>query len=343
MNEFSHNIPSAYPKFSWPKFLAGTWAGRILFVNGIVFLITAYMSHSIFSSDQRVLWILGAQDPVSLAQGEYWRYLTPMFLHGGLIHFFFNSMAIFYVGRDLEPILGGKWFFIIYFLSGLGGSIASAVFSVAQSVGASGAIFGLIGSGLYLERAISTYIYQQTGDKPRRGPYMLMLLINLPISFLPMIDSNAHIGGLVTGFIATFAIMRVKENRMFMPNVPFALAVMGGLCAVLVYGGLRGLDAQYITERLIFKGNEATQVEEKVFHYSRALLLDPEHGDLLFRRGSLLINMGEMNTGLADLVKANKDPHIGEKISSFILELESKNRTEEAEILKKYFSSGTNI
>lgn len=330
-------------QFSWPKFLAKTWAGRILFVNGLVFLLTAYLSKSIFTSDQMVLWRLGAQDPVSLAQGEYWRYITPMFLHGGLIHFFFNSMAIFYVGRDLEPILGGKWFFLIYFLSGIGGSVASAVFSIAQSVGASGAIFGLIGSGLYLERAISSYIYQQTGEKPKRGPYMLMLLINLPISFLPMIDSNAHIGGVVTGFIATVAIMRVKENRLYVPNLRLAVVIMTILCGVLAYGGMRGLDADYISQRLVTKGDEATRIEEKIYHYSRALILEPENSELLFLRGSLLIQAGELNSGLADLIKANKDAGMHKRINDFILKLESEDKMLEVETLRKYFAAGTNI
>nr|WP_054752968.1 rhomboid family intramembrane serine protease [Piscibacillus salipiscarius] len=85
-----------------------------------------------------------------IAQGEYWRIITSMFLHIGLIHLLMNMIALYYLGEVTEKIYGTKRFLVIYFIAGIFGSIASFATNDSVSAGASGAIFGLFGALLFL-------------------------------------------------------------------------------------------------------------------------------------------------------------------------------------------------
>ena len=72
----------------------------------------------------------GAKENFLIVQGEYWRLLTPIVLHGGILHFAFNNWALYVLGYQIEHILGKKWFIVLYLLGGLGGNVASALFSL---------------------------------------------------------------------------------------------------------------------------------------------------------------------------------------------------------------------
>ena len=95
---------------------------------------------------------LGAKVNALIGLGEYWRLLSAMFLHADLMHLIFNMMALYILGKDIERFFGKKKFLAIYFLSGLVGSAASYLLVENISVGASGAIFGLMGANLFLDR-----------------------------------------------------------------------------------------------------------------------------------------------------------------------------------------------
>ncbi len=151
------------------------------------------------SQDTRVLLIFGAMQNQLIAQGEYHRLLVSMFLHIGLIHLLFNSYALYAVGQDVERLYGSGRFLVIYFLSGLGGSLASFVLGAGGiSAGASGAIFGLFGASIayfYLHREA----FGPRGQAQLRS--LLMLAgVNLVLGFtVPGINNLAHLGGLVFG------------------------------------------------------------------------------------------------------------------------------------------------
>jgi len=124
--------------------------------------------------------------------GEWWRLLTSAFLHGSFLHIGFNMFVLFALGPTLERVLGHGRYLALYLLAALGGSVASYVFSDIRtvSVGASGAIFGLMGALLVAGRWLKSDVRQVA----------ILLMINVVIGFLaPGIDWRAHLGGLVVG------------------------------------------------------------------------------------------------------------------------------------------------
>lgn len=148
---------------------------------------------------------LGWKDTARIAQGEYWRLVTPLFLHGGPAHIFFNSYALYIIGPQVERVFGHLRYVAVYLLSGIAGVIASMAFTAAPSIGASGAIFGLIGAlivYLYLNRDL----FGRIGQVRLRGA-LQMAGINLIIGFVvPIIDNWGHIGGLVGGAAMTLML-----------------------------------------------------------------------------------------------------------------------------------------
>lgn len=124
--------------------------------------------------------------------GEWWRLLTAAFLHGSWLHIAFNMYVLFLFGPVLERVLGHVRFTVLYVVAALGGSVASYVFSDPRtvSVGASGAIFGLMGAVIVAGRRLRWDITQ----------VLILLAINVVIGFIsPEVDWRAHFGGLVVG------------------------------------------------------------------------------------------------------------------------------------------------
>src|SRR4051794_30333980 len=98
------------------------------------------------STNPQVLLALGADYPPLVQQGEYWRLVTSLFLHIGLLHLVLNGWALYQLGGLFEILLGSGPLLVVYFVSGIAGSIASNLFTHALSAGASGAIFGVMGA-----------------------------------------------------------------------------------------------------------------------------------------------------------------------------------------------------
>ena len=151
-----------------------------------------------------LLIALGAKHNASIAAGEYWRLVTPMFLHGSLLHFFFNMYALFNLGREVETFLGPWRFLLLYFYAGVAGTVFSLLFTPNPSVGASGGIFGLIGA-----QAVFLFRHRELfGDRARRGLRQIVFLaiINLAIGLQGNIDNWAHLGGLLGGLAGGWAL-----------------------------------------------------------------------------------------------------------------------------------------
>jgi rhomboid protease GluP len=153
------------------------------------------------------LFVQGAKiNTFILQDGEVYRLLTAMFLHGGLAHLFFNGYALYVIGRGIERLYGHTRFLIIYFLAGLTGSVASLVFSPAASVGASGALFGIFGAEmvfLYRNRKLFG-----SAARARLNNLLMLLALNLVIGITPgsNIDNWGHVGGLVGGLALSWLI-----------------------------------------------------------------------------------------------------------------------------------------
>lgn len=167
----------------------------------------------------QIIQFLGAKDNAAIReQGQYYRFLTAMFLHGGLLHIAFNGFALYSIGPEAERIYGTGRFLALYLIAGLAGGLASYTFSPNLSVGASGAIFGLIG-GL----AIFYYVSRRTlGSLARQqlGSLVTVIMLNLFIGFSGQnIDNWAHIGGLLGGAaVGWFLAPRFEvDSRLYPP------------------------------------------------------------------------------------------------------------------------------
>jgi len=146
-----------------------------------------------------VLINYGAKDNDLIVQGQYWRFVTPIFLHANLLHVGLNMLNLAVLGVFLERLVGHLRYLFIYFVTGIVSIIASFYFMPQEiSVGASGAIFGLVG-------AYSIFVLMHRRAFPKHGiPALLWLLfvigVNLGIGlFVPNVDNYAHIGGLLSG------------------------------------------------------------------------------------------------------------------------------------------------
>lgn len=191
------------------------------------------------------LYYLGAKENGAINVGQWWRLLTPMALHGGLMHLLFNSWALYALGADAERVYGTARFLALYLLAGLAGSIASYVFNAQSlSVGASGAIFGLLGA-LAAFSYISRSLIGPEAARMQLGQMATLAAINLALGFaVPNIDNSAHIGGLIVGGLVGLAVAPryVIERRGYTPSIEQrGAATWGWIVALVVLVALIGL------------------------------------------------------------------------------------------------------
>ncbi|GAB2265233.1 tubulin folding cofactor A [Dionaea muscipula] len=160
----------------------------------------------LFGPSSAALEKMGALDWSKVVHDHQgWRLLTCMWLHAGLIHILVNMLSLVFIGIRLEQQFGFVRIGIIYLLSGFGGSILSALFiQNSISVGASGALFGLLGAMLS-ELITNWTIY--TNKVAALVTLLLVVLVNLAVGILPHVDNFAHIGGFLTGFFLGFILL----------------------------------------------------------------------------------------------------------------------------------------
>lgn len=136
--------------------------------------------------------------------GQYYRLLTGCFLHGNIFHLAFNCYALYVIGTQMESYLGKAKYLIVYLFSGISGALFSMIFGSpnALSIGASGAIFGLMGSMVYFG-----FHYRVFLGNVIKSQIIPLIVLNLVIGFLSNgIDNAAHVGGLVGGMLSTMAL-----------------------------------------------------------------------------------------------------------------------------------------
>jgi membrane associated rhomboid family serine protease len=146
---------------------------------------------------------------VGVAQGELWRLVTGGFLHAPTnpLHILFNMYLLFVLGRMLEPALGHVRFAALYAASLLAGSFGAIVAAPGTlTLGASGAVFGLMGATFAMERA--------RGVDPRQSGVLPLIVLNLVLGFaIPGVSVGGHIGGLIGGGVAALAMDRLGARR----------------------------------------------------------------------------------------------------------------------------------
>lgn len=185
----------------------------IIAINVIMYIITAYLSYvyakgSLFNSDTNVLILLGAKVNELIQKGQYYRLISCMFLHGGIVHLGVNMYSLYAIGPMVERVYGKAKYIAIYFISGIVASIFSYVFSTSVSIGASGAIFGLLGAVLIF--AVKSK--GKTGSGFIKS-ILSVIFINIFIgATLPNIDNFAHMGGLLGGMLVAFLVSFRTES-----------------------------------------------------------------------------------------------------------------------------------
>lgn len=175
---------------------------------------------------------LGALVPALVAQGEAWRLVTSAFLHSGFIHLALNMLSLYFLGSFAEVSFGRLRFLALYLISGIAGGLAYLYFGAfnAPAVGASGAIFGLLGGvfGFAIRR----------GTFSTRDPVISQLLLLTGINLflgatIPGVSNTAHIGGLVGGLVFGYLMApSVYSRKRLVATTPIAAAF--GLEAILL-------------------------------------------------------------------------------------------------------------
>src|SRR5581483_4390998 len=186
-------------------FLHAVWSRRPIFtytfftINIVIFVL---MTIAGGTTNDSTLLAFGVKANWLINQGQYWRFLTPVFIHIGLLHLFFNSYALWIVGPQVEKLYGGAKFVLLYLVTGIAGVAGSYWYRPdGVSAGASGAIFGLFGAllvfGIRNRHHIPPFFRRAVGTG-----VLPVIVINLIIGFtIPAIDNSAHIAGLISGMV----------------------------------------------------------------------------------------------------------------------------------------------
>jgi membrane associated rhomboid family serine protease len=174
-----------------------------------------------------------------VADGEWWRLITAAFLHGSLLHLAFNMLFLWWFGRNLEAFLGPARYVGIYFVSALAGSAGALLVAPdVPTVGASGAVFGILGAGLVLERGKGIAVFG--------GQALFVVVLNLALAFvLSNVSIGGHIGGLVGGALSMLALEHFGRQRPFLSREGAAglaaLVALGVVSILIAYAKVRGL------------------------------------------------------------------------------------------------------
>ncbi len=213
----------------------------LIALNVGIYLVTAVQGSGINAPGGSLFDKWALYGP-AVAHGDWWRLITAAFLHANIIHIGFNMLALWWFGAPVEEYLGRARFLGLYAASGLAGSAGALVAApTAVTVGASGAIFGILGAMLILE-------WQATGRLG--GNALTLIVINLAIGFAyngsgGNISIGGHIGGLIVGLLATLAFARFGRGHAAYGRLGLAgvagLVVVGVASIAISYLKVRGL------------------------------------------------------------------------------------------------------
>lgn len=287
------------------------FATYLLLVANIV--VFALMERAGGSQDPTVLDKFGALFGPLVAEGQYWRLLTAIFLHIGFVHIVFNSLGLFVFGTAFERTSGPVRMAVVYIGAGLAGSALSYLANPAvRSAGASGAIFGVLG-------ALAVYLFVNRQEFGRLGQreittVLFLAAINLLNGLTaPGVDNWAHVGGLVAGAALGLAIMPLhasapgdsgrfsmagwaRRHRVIISGTLGLFVILGVLVATLTLPD-NASSHFYEAERLYEDGELMSALAE----LDMAVDLDPLNGEAHLLRGQIYARMGNTEAALADL------------------------------------------
>ncbi|WP_433266931.1 rhomboid family intramembrane serine protease [Actinosynnema sp. CS-041913] len=201
----------------------------LIALNVLLFAVTAAQAGSVVSNERSPLFADFFLWPVGIYLGEWWRLVTSGFLHFGPAHLALNMIALYVLGRDLEPVFGKVRFLAVYLVSLLGGGVAVYLFGGVNTpvAGASGAVYGLMGAMLVAVLRL----------KLNPGSALGVIGLNLVLSFtLPGISLLGHLGGLVVGAAVTAGLVYAPPARR---DVWQTGAVVGAFVLLVVMAFVR--------------------------------------------------------------------------------------------------------
>lgn len=201
-------------------------------INVIVFLIElAGGGAGQFSGSGSVIQDAGLRGP-DIASGDWWRVITGGFLHAGFLHLLFNMYVLYVAGSILEPGIGTPRFLAIYFVSLVAGSLGALIVDPnSLTVGASGAIFGLMAAVIIVARG--------RGVEQLAQQFGVFIILNLALTFaIPGISVGGHIGGLVGGALAALLVIFVERRMSGRPGFTLELAGLLLIFAATFAGAL---------------------------------------------------------------------------------------------------------
>lgn len=208
----------------------------ILTINIVMFVLMAMVGIKsgmggeafVQSASSEVLDDFGALSRETIAAGQWWRLVTWNFLHIGLMHLLFNSMALYQIGPQVEELFGSAKFIVIYLATGIAAGIASIILLPGGTAGASGALFGLIG-------LMAAYGYRQGGTMGRALMQQMLVWAGIGFVYGYFIGANnvAHAGGFVAGAVLAFIIPDEQRGAHHAARIWNAAMI---ICVVLVAG-----------------------------------------------------------------------------------------------------------
>ncbi|ATO55689.1 MAG: rhomboid family intramembrane serine protease [Loigolactobacillus coryniformis] len=204
------------------------------FFLGLQILLFLVMTLFGGSQNSNVLVFFGAKVNILIQQGQWWRLIMPIFLHSGLMHIAVNSVTLYFIGMQIESLFGHWRFTLIYLLSGIVGNIASFVFNMGISVGASTALFGLFGAFFMLVEAFR----QNTAIRAMGQQFALFIVLNLAFDlFNPGIDLAGHVGGLLGGFLVAniVGVPRIRSVSVLRRIITLIILVLAS--GIFLYMG----------------------------------------------------------------------------------------------------------
>lgn len=302
----------------------------LLAINVVVFVMMAVVDLnsgvegvSIMKPSDSVFYDFGGRITQAIQQGEWWRLVTPNFLHLGLMHLMFNTMALYNVGPQVEALYGSQKFILIYLGTGIFSNIVDFSFGV-QGAGASGALFGLIG-------LLTVYGHRQGGTfgNALRRQMLTWAALGIGLGFVMGFDNYAHIGGFIAGAALAYAIP-AEEPTIARSAVIWNITAIA--CALVVvasfamvaknYGSFQSkaaVDMSYDSvarlERAFIKGFHwrgpqdgdpqalATLLRTAASGVGRITEIDPKSDEIRGR----LVDLASKRAALLDSAKTNPD------------------------------------
>ena len=206
---------------------------KIIIVTCILmYIVTSIVAKNMWQFDNLTLNKLGANSQMALKRFELYRLIVYMFLHGSITHIIVNMYSLAIIGNQIETYFGKIKFSIIYLYSGIVAGLLSAVINTRGSVGASGAIFGLLGALLYFG-----YHYRVFLGEAIKTNIIPIIVLNITLGFiLPNIDNAAHIGGLIGGYLIAMAVgVTGKSTRQERINGIICSTILIAFLAFLLF------------------------------------------------------------------------------------------------------------